>query len=663
MAMISILLLLQVHLVATDIITACGLFAFIGPNPDTFSWDKFNILGLFNDVRGGDACGRVSGNICQHGVRLSKTYKNFAVDVEIPSEPVGNTVLGHCRKASSGGYVDEYAQPIVLRKKDINMKAIKDTHLKKEIKILNPDDIVFSGIHNGTIYNYRELAPKYGIPIEDHNDSKVLLSALFYGNTDILLEYTGSAVVVWHNHIYNKTYIFKGESKDYVSSTTTKEERPLYCWVTDNRDIYFSSIEDSLIFIGAPLENVSDVKTNTLFIFKDGLETKTIKMDRTSQYQTNVTVPIKGAYNNSYDDRDDYASYGRSYFRNSCNNRSSSRVPSCLPPIDSLPFDEDKQKRDFLLVPSSRDLLIRQFDICKEPFRLQAEINDSCVNRYPRQAVFNKGRYWMNGGLMHGIYPLSCIGQVPVNITRDMAAIKLYYFVEGIMLDGIFSYHKVIQLHDVFMNDCYQNVTDICDLEQDFTRDIVKHSRYASCSLTKTEGFQDIYSPVTNKNNVHFYNDSFQPLFANRRYQCHLGALTSIIISNSGIKSNSHNENDNDVYLEYVRKCYATKGKNSDPVHDVGYEILNNDYIYNPMSPFQSLLLGLADFSSSLNIKIFFIHYIRDFMKTMKQTCKMCPNIRTHQYTVCLECHDIAIGLQKLQTLSLNGTDIKSEII
>ena len=37
-----------------SIIYSCGLFGFIGNEPQTyFNWDKFNILGYFNDKRGG----------------------------------------------------------------------------------------------------------------------------------------------------------------------------------------------------------------------------------------------------------------------------------------------------------------------------------------------------------------------------------------------------------------------------------------------------------------------------------------------------------------------------------------------------------------------------------------------------------------------------------
>ena len=42
-------------------ILACGLFAYLSVRDNhTFSWDKFNHLGLDNDERGGDSIGGLS---------------------------------------------------------------------------------------------------------------------------------------------------------------------------------------------------------------------------------------------------------------------------------------------------------------------------------------------------------------------------------------------------------------------------------------------------------------------------------------------------------------------------------------------------------------------------------------------------------------------------
>ena len=158
------------------------MFAFIGNNPTKyFNWDKFNTLGLFNDERGGDACGRVVNDKVVWGVDKVKKYVDLICEINnTPLRIKSNTVLGHCRKASSGGKMDIYAQPVVLFKSDLDMTKIKDTHMISGLKSMKDTDIVFSGIHNGTIENYLDLAEKYGIETLNHNDSRVLLSILFF---------------------------------------------------------------------------------------------------------------------------------------------------------------------------------------------------------------------------------------------------------------------------------------------------------------------------------------------------------------------------------------------------------------------------------------------------------------------------------------------------
>ena len=78
----------------------CGIGGYIGNN---FNKYKFNILGLYNDTRGGDSCGIFINNdgvnSVHYGHDKTKLYKNFVelgglkdVNLEAP-----NFALLHCR--------------------------------------------------------------------------------------------------------------------------------------------------------------------------------------------------------------------------------------------------------------------------------------------------------------------------------------------------------------------------------------------------------------------------------------------------------------------------------------------------------------------------------------------------------------------------------------
>ncbi len=71
----------------------CGIFAFYGDNK-YFSRDKFNILGIFNDSRGGDACGIGSNNYLETFCGThSKHFCNSIADFK--ELPTSNFYLGH----------------------------------------------------------------------------------------------------------------------------------------------------------------------------------------------------------------------------------------------------------------------------------------------------------------------------------------------------------------------------------------------------------------------------------------------------------------------------------------------------------------------------------------------------------------------------------------
>ena len=206
----------------------CGIFGMISRKAKPFNKRAFCTMGVRNDSRGGDSCGIFIDGLVEYGVDKQKTFISFFRDSKILDTTTECKVaLGHCRKASVGKVSLETAQPVVL----YNEQGFIDYVL----------------IHNGTVYNYQELAKKYipDVDITGLTDSQVMARIFYYKGYDCLDEYNGGAVFVIHDYRVNKSLVFKGCSKKYTYSTTVEEERPLYfCW--HNGRFVFSSIFETL---------------------------------------------------------------------------------------------------------------------------------------------------------------------------------------------------------------------------------------------------------------------------------------------------------------------------------------------------------------------------------------------------------------------------------
>ena len=628
-----------------NITYACGLFAFIGNNPGRyFNWDKFNTLGFFNDDRGGDACGRILNNKVVWGVDKLKKYKDLICEIDnIPSRVKSNTVLGHCRRASSGGRADIYAQPVVLFKSDLDMSKIKDTHMISGLKAMKDDEIVFSGIHNGTIDNYLDLADQYGIDTLNHNDSRVLFTILFYGNYKVLKEYEGTAALIWQNHVLNKTYIFKGESKQWSSSYESSEERPLYAWKIAEDNLYISSIKDSLRFIQNKKDAVNTINSNTLYKFLDGVNYTSEKYDRSQCIQNKVykNAQVGFNYNNKnvsnlpmrYENDDDYINYREYYEKDT-------ELPWKL---DSVSYRVGEK-------------YIRSFSANSDiGFRISSEKSDKFISKTLKKVIYNKSRYWMHGGLMHGVYVLSQGGIVPVNTyAKGIIVLKPYYFIEGILMDGNPAYSAAMKLHTEFMNNVKDPLLDNLKLEEDFTSDIAKYSRFPVTPLLNTSGTELCFSPRNSTlSSSNLYTGKYQALFSDKFYKYDLGELTSIEETRETKMANHDSEDDisTKMYIEDLKG----NGYDGSP-WCVGGELLKSDTYINPMSPFQSYLIDNCDFYGIIdNESTFIIHYMRDFNEATIRDCLICPNADTSFITTCHRCNKLRGNLNFVKTIKLYG--------
>jgi predicted glutamine amidotransferase len=270
-------------------ILACGIWGWSGSNPALFNADKFNILGMFNDSRGGDASGKFIDRILYRGVDGNAEYKNLIKAFPTIGIKENTVAIGHARKASIGAKTMDNAQPFYIKHKND----------KGEEKTLG----VF--MHNGTITNIKELCTKHGVTY-DHSlsDSFHLGYLLFTVGTKILAEYTGTAACIWipwSNR--NVMYMFRGESKATKWATVMSDERPLYIYkdVTPKGVSYWvSSMMDSLesaFQVGKKnTEQVKYLNTNTIFkLYKDQL-TISERIDRSKVVFEEVKIPTQSTF-------------------------------------------------------------------------------------------------------------------------------------------------------------------------------------------------------------------------------------------------------------------------------------------------------------------------------------------------------------------------------
>lgn len=212
----------------------CGLAGIINKTPREFDYSAFCTLGIANDSRGGDSCGVfIDGNV-EYGVKDQKYFSYYFPESELlfNTEKAKVAVL-HCRKASVGAVNVHTAQPVVLRDKEGN--------------------VLFVVLHNGTIYNYEELAKKYipNVNITGMTDSQVMAYIFYYKGYDVLNEYNGGScfVIIDYQDPENpRTLLFKGASKKTEYSQVVEEERPLdYCIDPIKEELIFSSLGTYLL--------------------------------------------------------------------------------------------------------------------------------------------------------------------------------------------------------------------------------------------------------------------------------------------------------------------------------------------------------------------------------------------------------------------------------
>ena len=437
----------------------CGIAGYIGNN---FNKYKFNILGLYNDSRGGDSCGIFLNNDGENSVYYghdkTKLYKNFVelgglkdVDLESP-----NFALLHCRKASVGGISLATAQPVVIRDEN--------------------ERIVFGMIHNGTLINYKELANKYNVDFTlMETDSQIFCKVVYKVGYEVLSEYDGAgAFVFWDSRDGVDTIkVFKGASLYYENDNDLYIERPLYC-INDENSYWFSSMKESLEFINDTNSEIKNVQHNTLFTIKNGKIIAEDKIDRSKRKQTEKLAVnwdkqrAENAKNNhgrqtylgGYEDFEEWPEY---HNHGTYGDRNYGSIVS--------------ERADRIKLPSYIPKGKIQFGV--------------------------DGLYYLNGEVCHG-----AIEATPAGFT-DITTVKknTYYFVSGVLMNSYFDYLCACQ----FVSQNFQACEDDC-VEMYL-------SAWSPTPVpwimedSKGAKFVEFYTYNKDLRDTELFNDAFEPYF------------------------------------------------------------------------------------------------------------------------------------------------------
>lgn len=521
-----LLLLLLIHYTSFYLfrgksgVLACGILGWSGRDPKKFNKQKFDILGLFNNSRGGDSCGVSTDGEIFYGTGTNKTYDDFIINKNYDFPMRIPVVIGHCRKASVGAISEVNAHPFGFGE-------------------LN-EGFEFVGCHNGTLSNHEELGRKYDVETSvygAHNtfvrskvDSEILLEILYKTkDTAVLEEYIGGAALLFQNlNEPNVLFAFHGASKREVGDKleTLYEERPLYYYQESKDSVYISSIEEALIFIGGVKDKtVFEFRHNVLYKIKDGLVDCTFDGRKPTAYR----VDRKGAgqkkpYGAGFSmggkaagiERNSHASHQTKKGRRK--ERSKSRRFKQIANVNNI-YDETVIEGDF------------------------------------KSAIYyNKLRYWRNGHLIDGVftyikgYGLYKIGDQPADANNKLYQLMGEYFSleDGMFIDQGLLESRLALDDTLFIPFPYstkeppvfffytgimlETIQDFVALQGNFGKnfsfeDLSQMSKYPICRMKKNR-------PDNNRQeiiyNAQAYTNNFIPLQCNNCYNIENGNLQSI---------------------------------------------------------------------------------------------------------------------------------------
>lgn len=210
----------------------CGLVGFSGKSD--YDLHSIQTMMVWNSLeRGEDSTGLFTPS---NGLKRSLTKGSHYVIEEGNEFNEDKLFIGHVRAATVGGKTIDNAHPF------------------------EGDNYVLA--HNGTLKNHRGLCQKYNINTYNSglNVDSAMLHACIEDQDDIakvIKEIDGAAALLIHDKRKpNTLYVFRNG------------ERPLFRAVDDEGNMYISSIEEPLWFVG--LDKIKSFKENVLYEIVDG---------------------------------------------------------------------------------------------------------------------------------------------------------------------------------------------------------------------------------------------------------------------------------------------------------------------------------------------------------------------------------------------------------
>lgn len=557
--MINILLITLIVRVIFDLImkpkyTAlnCGIWGFYGKDSKGFSWDKFNMLGVFNDSRGGDACGISTPEFYMHNNTNKKSYINLAPAIVENIDAIGDTriIFGHTRKASAGyssktGHLG-YTQPLV--------------RVSEEYYVTD----MFC--HNGTIYELEKLAKKSGVDFDNSifkygdnklkfNDSQLLFDAIIRKDYEFLERYIGGAAFSYYDSENDELILFSGSSRDREYSQFVSNERPLYILEKDDH-IWFSSMENSLELINDGSGEIFHIEENTLIIFKNGVYVDSTTVNRSNAWQSNSQYGSYGSYyghgyNEYYDNPgwdDTYIPTGRSNVVNTVVNTVVKKNKSkTTKPKDSNKLNFSKNILESETIPGS-----------KTDYTMK----------------FARGRFWFRQNLAQGIFHITKFGIIsdkPVKSEKDYDCTTPYYFYQGVWILNHEYFDLICKEYNKKKFDNHK-LTDI-EFIADYSVYPVNQIGNNLNSLDRSGNkFTGKIEPITT-NMAYEYNDG-RMIVAERLSRglkfIHEETRYNNIVSDDEINDEQSSSYDDDVIDEMVKQELRSE------LEDLGYSIANS---------------------------------------------------------------------------------------